>query len=102
MSPRGLNQLTRVMAVALADKGVRVNAIGPGSIVTQLLEQVMVDDAARRNILSRTPMRRCGAVSEVASIAVFLAADESSYVTGRCIYCDGGRLALNYVVPITD
>ena len=102
VSKGGLDQLTRVMAVALADRGVRVNAIGPGSILTEMLEQVMADDDARRTILSRTPMGRCGTVEEIASIAVFLASDESSYITGECIYADGGRLGLNYTVPVPD
>ncbi|MDH3377430.1 MAG: SDR family oxidoreductase [Gammaproteobacteria bacterium] len=102
VSKGGLNQLTRVMAVALADRGVRVNAIGPGSILTSMLDKVMVDDTARHKILSRTPMGRFGEVSEVAKIAVFLATDDSSYITGQCIYCDGGRMALNYVVPVAD
>ncbi|HCX86465.1 MAG TPA: dehydrogenase [Gammaproteobacteria bacterium] len=102
VSKGGLDQLTRVMAVALADKGVRVNAIGPGSILTELLQQVMTDDAKRRAILSRTPMGRCGDVDEIAGIALFLASDDASYITGQCIYADGGRLALNYTVPVPD
>jgi glucose 1-dehydrogenase len=101
-SKGAVNQLTKVMALALADKGVRVNAIGPGSILTDLLKVVMSDDAARRRILSRTPMGRCGAPSEVAKIALFLASDDASYLTGQCIYPDGGRLALNYTVPVPD
>ncbi len=102
VSKGGLNQLTRVMATALAAKGVRVNAIGPGSILTEMLEQIMHDDAARRMILSRTPMGRCGEVSEVASVAVFLASDDASYITGQTIYVDGGRLALNYVTAVDE
>jgi NAD(P)-dependent dehydrogenase (short-subunit alcohol dehydrogenase family) len=102
VSKGGLDQLTRVMAVALADKGVRVNAIGPGSILTEMLQHVMTDDAKRRAILSRTPMGRCGDVDEIASIALFLASDDASYITGQCIYADGGRLALNYTVPVPD
>lgn len=103
VSKGGLDQLTRVMAVALADRGVRVNAIGPGSILTNMLKTaVMTDDAARRKILSRTPMGRCGEVDEIANVAVFLASDESSYITGQIIYADGGRLPLNYVVPVGD
>jgi len=102
VSKGGLDQLTRVMAVALADKGVRVNAIGPGTIKTELLEQVITDDAKRRAILSRTPMGRFGDIDEVASIALFLASDDASYITGQCIYADGGRLALNYTVPVPD
>jgi len=102
VSKGGLDQLTRVMAVALADKHVRVNAIGPGTIKTELLQQVITDDAKRRAILSRTPMGRFGDIDEVASIALFLASDDASYITGQCIYADGGRLALNYTVPVPD
>ena len=82
-SKGAVNQLTKVMALALADKGVRVNAIGPGSILTDLLKVVMSDDAARRRILSRTPMGRCGEPSEVAKVALFLASDDASYLTGQ-------------------
>jgi len=102
VSKGGLDQLTRVMAVALADKGVRVNAIGPGTIKTEMLQQVITDDAKRRAILSRTPMGRFGDIDEVASIALFLASDDASYITGQCIYADGGRLALNYTVPVPE
>ena len=101
-SKGAVNQLTKVMALALADKGVRVNAIGPGSILTDLLKVVMSDEAARQKILSRTPMGRCGEPAEVAKVALFLASDDASYLTGQCIYPDGGRLALNYTVPVPD
>lgn len=96
----GLNQLTRVMATALAARGVRVNAIGPGSMATDMLNTVMTDAAARRTILSRTPMGRCGTPAEIAAVAVFLASDEASYITGQCLYADGGRLPLNYTVAV--
>ena len=98
----GVMQLTKTMALALAPHGIRVNAIGPGTILTDLARQVMTDDAARRTILSRTPIGRCGEPEEVGAIAVFLASDDSSYVTGETIYCDGGRLALNYTVPVEE
>ena len=98
VSKGGLNQLTRVMALALAPHRIRVNAIGPGTILTDMAKVVMEDEAARQKILSRTPLGRCGEVEEIAHIAVFLASDESSYITGQCIYADGGRLALNYTV----
>jgi len=101
-SKGAVNQLTKVMALALADKGVRVNAIGPGSILTELLKVVMHDEAARRRILSRTPMGRCGEPAEVAKVALFLASDDASYITGQCIYPDGGRLALNYTVSMAE
>jgi len=102
VSKGGLNQLTRVMALALADRGVRVNAIGPGSIATEMIKAVMVDDAARRKVLSRTPMGRLGEPEEVARLALFLASDEASYMTGQVMYVDGGRLPLNYTVPVAD
>ncbi|MFW5678846.1 MAG: SDR family NAD(P)-dependent oxidoreductase [Pseudomonadota bacterium] len=102
VSKGGLNQLTRVMALALADKGVRVNAIAPGSILTEMLQVVMNDEAARRTILSRTPMGRCGDPDEVAKVAVFLASDDSSYVTGEIVTVDGGRMTLNYTVNVPD
>ena len=98
----GVRQLTRAMAVALAAHGIRVNAIGPGSILTPLLANVVTDDAARRRILSRTPLGRIGGPDEVASIAAFLAGPDSSYITGETIYCDGGRIPLNYTVPVAD
>ncbi|MEH6545654.1 MAG: SDR family oxidoreductase [Sneathiella sp.] len=102
VSKGGLNQLTRVMAVSLAQRGVRVNAIGPGSIATDMLNQVMEDEAARHAILSRTPMGRTGKPEEIADVALFLATDESSYITGQVIYVDGGRLGLNYTSPVPE
>jgi glucose 1-dehydrogenase len=101
-SKGAVNQLTKVMALALAPKGIRVNAIGPGSILTDILKVVMDDEAARTKILSRTPLGRCGEPAEVAKVALFLASDEASYITGQTIYPDGGRLALNYTVPVGE
>jgi NAD(P)-dependent dehydrogenase (short-subunit alcohol dehydrogenase family) len=95
----GLNQLTRNSAIALAKKNIRVNGIGPGTILTKLTrDAVWTDEEARRSILSRTPMGRAGEPEEIASIAVFLASEASSYVTGQTIYADGGRMGLNYTV----
>lgn len=100
VSKGGVNQLTKVMALSLAPHGIRVNAIGPGSIMTDMLASVNDDPAARNRILSRTPMGRIGEPSEIASIAAFLASDDASYITGQTIYADGGRLPLNYTVPV--
>ena len=100
VSKGGVNQLTSVMALALAPRGVRVNAIGPGTILTEMAGAMMTDEVARRRILSRTPMGRVGQPEEVAGIAVFLASDDSSYVTGQVIYADGGRMRLNYTMPV--
>ncbi len=101
-SKGGVRQLTKVMALSLAGHGIRVNAIGPGSIRTEILKSVMTDQAARHMIMSRTPMGRLGEPSEIASVAVFLASDDASYMTGQTIYPDGGRLALNYTVPVAE
>lgn len=98
VSKGGLNQLTKVMALSLAPHGIRVNGVGPGSILTELLKVVMTDEAAQKRILSRTPMGRCGEPSEIAKVVRFLASEDASYMTGQTIYADGGRLALNYVV----
>ena len=102
VSKGGVMQLTRVMSIALAEHNIRVNAIGPGTIDTDMAKVVMADEAARRTIMSRTPLGRLGTVEEIASVALFLASDESSYVTGQTIYVDGGRLPLNYTVPVGE
>jgi NAD(P)-dependent dehydrogenase (short-subunit alcohol dehydrogenase family) len=102
VSKGGIDQLTKVMALALAPYGIRVNAIGPGSIMTDILKAVATDEEAKRRILARTPLGRIGEPEEIASIAVFLASADASYITGETIYADGGRLALNYTVPVAD
>jgi glucose 1-dehydrogenase len=103
VSKGGINQLTKVMAVALAPHRIRCVAIGPGTIATELARNaVLADDAARRRLLSRTPMGRLGEPEEVAAVAAFLASDDASYITGTTIYPDGGRLALNYTVPVAE
>ncbi|MDF2095272.1 SDR family NAD(P)-dependent oxidoreductase [Aquibaculum arenosum] len=96
----GVNQLTKSMALSLVDKGIRVNGIGPGSIRTEVFATVANDPEKMKGILSRTPMGRVGETSEIASVAVFLASEDSSYITGQTIYPDGGRMALNYTVPV--
>jgi NAD(P)-dependent dehydrogenase (short-subunit alcohol dehydrogenase family) len=99
VSKGGLNQLTKVMALALAPHGIRVTAIGPGSIATELLKSaVLTNESARQRIMSRTPLGRLGEPDEIARVAVFLASDDASYLTGTTLYPDGGRLALNYTV----
>jgi len=98
----GVNQLTKVMSLSLVDKGIRVNAIGPGSINTEVFKTVVTDKAAMDKILSRTPMGRVGEPAEIASVAVFLASEDSSFITGQTIYPDGGRMALNYTVPVAE
>jgi len=103
VSKGGINQLTKVMSLALASHGIRVNAIGPGTILTELAKTaVLGNPEAERKILSRTPMGRLGEPGEIARVAVFLASDDASYMTGQTLYADGGRLALNYTVAVPD
>jgi len=103
MSKGGMNQLTNVAAVALAPHNIRVVGIGPGTILTEMVkEAIFTSDEARKTVLSRTPAGRCGEPSEVAAVAAFLASDDASYITGQTIYPDGGRLVLNYTVPVDE
>ena len=101
VSKGGINQLTRVMALALADFRIRVNAVAPGTIATELAAKaVLTSEDARARILSRTPMKRLGQPSEVADVVAWLASDAASYVTGEIVTVDGGRMSLNYTVAV--
>ncbi|MES2299603.1 MAG: SDR family oxidoreductase [Pseudomonadota bacterium] len=103
VSKGGVNQLTRVMALSLAPHGIRVNGVGPGTILTELARQAVLASAEQRHtILSRTPLGRCGEPEEVASVVAFLASDDASYMTGQTLFIDGGRMVLNYTVPVQE
>lgn len=103
VSKGGINQLTSAMALGLAPHGIRVNGVGPGSIETDLLAQIVnTNPDALRNILARTPLGRLGTTREIGRICVFLGSDDSSYMTGETIYADGGRLRLAYTVPVKE
>jgi NAD(P)-dependent dehydrogenase (short-subunit alcohol dehydrogenase family) len=88
----GVNQLTKAMALALSDYGIRVNAIGPGPVLTELMQRVVHNKEKEAELLSRLPLGRIAECREIARVAVFLASDDSSYFTGQCIYPDGGRM----------
>lgn len=100
VSKGGISQLSKAMALALAPYGIRVNAIAPGSIMTPMLAHVAGNPEAERRVLSRTPLGRIGRPEEIAEIALFLASDKASYITGETIYADGGRRALNLTVEV--
>ena len=100
-SKGAINQLTRVMALALADQGVRVNAVAPGTIATELARSaVLTSDEAKARIMSRTPMKRLGEPEEIADVCAFLLSNAASYMTGEIVVVDGGRMTLNYTVPV--
>lgn len=99
-SKGGVRQLTKAMGIALAPHGIRVNAIGPGTVVTGLTRHLLNKKAWRDAVFMRTPMQRVADPKEIAEVAVFLASDASSYMTGSTVYVDGGRLALNGLMPL--
>jgi 2-deoxy-D-gluconate 3-dehydrogenase len=92
-SKGGIGQLTKSLAVEWASAGVRVNAIAPGFITTEMTVPLRADPQFNRWVLERTPMGRWGAPCDLAGAAVFLAADASAFVTGQIIAVDGGWLA---------
>lgn len=98
VSKGGVNQLTSTMALGLAEYGIRVNGVGPGSISTEMLRAVNSDPNALARMLSRTPLQRIGEPEEVANAVTFLASPEASYITGQTLFVDGGRLVLAYTV----
>ncbi|WP_112323548.1 SDR family NAD(P)-dependent oxidoreductase [Oceanibium sediminis] len=95
-SKGGVMQLTKAASLALAPHNIRVNAVGPGSIDTEMMAGVNADPAAMERAMSRTPLKRPGTAREVGDVVAFLASKKASYITGETIYVDGGRLGLNY------
>ncbi len=92
-SKGGVIQFTRTLALAYAKKGIRVNCLCPGYIATSLTADLRANDETRRLTLDRTPMGRYGQPEEVANAALFLASDESSFITGAPLIVDGGYTA---------
>lgn len=95
-SKGGLTQLTKASSLALAPHGIRVNAVGPGSIDTDMLSTVNSNPEAMATVMSRTPLKRLGTPAEIADVVVFLCSSKASYITGETINVDGGRLGMNY------
>lgn len=102
-SKGGISALTTAMSLSLAQHGIRVNAVGPGTITTELNRDNLLKDAEkRREVLSRIPLMRFGEGRDVANVVLFLASDEAGYMTGETVYIDGGRSGLNYTVPVEE
>ena len=89
-SKRGVEALTRNLAAELAEHKIRVNCINPGLIATDMTAWVMQDPQILPIILDKIPMKRAGEPDEIAKVVVFLASDDASYVSGQCLYVDGG------------
>jgi NAD(P)-dependent dehydrogenase (short-subunit alcohol dehydrogenase family) len=90
VSKAGVWMLTKQLAGDLAGAGVRVNAIGPGFIETNMTTAVFENDMIRQMLLTRVPLQRLGRAEDIANAALFLASDESSYFTGEILHPDGG------------
>ncbi len=91
---RGVEALTRNLAVELAEHRIRVNCVHPGVIETDMTRWVTEDPEILEAVLGKIPQGRVGQPEEVASIIAFLASDESSYITGQAIYVDGGMIVV--------
>jgi NAD(P)-dependent dehydrogenase (short-subunit alcohol dehydrogenase family) len=97
-SKGGVLAMTREIAVEFARRNIRANALCPGPIETPLLAELLADPARRERRLVHIPVGRFGQAEEIANAALFLASEESSYVTGATFVVDGGITAA-YVTP---
>jgi glucose 1-dehydrogenase len=91
----GVSGLTRALAINLAHHGIRANGLAPGYIATPMMRDVMSEDQ-ESVLLSRVPMARLGVPADLTGVAVFLASDASSYITGQILGVDGGALVLGW------
>ncbi len=89
MAKGGMENLTKTLALEYADKNIRVNAVGPGAILTPINPWKDIP-AKKAQVESHIPMKRAGTPEEIASVFAFLASDEASYITGQTIFADGG------------
>jgi glucose 1-dehydrogenase len=91
-SKGGVKMLTRNLSIELAPLGITINSIAPGAIETPINKNLLNDPAKLNALLQNIPLKRLGEPSDVASLASYLASDESSYITGTTVFVDGGLL----------
>lgn len=89
-SKGGIEMLTKTIALELADKGIRVNGIAPGAIATDMNKDMLEDKEKKKEEEDKIPLHRIGRPEEIAKVALFLASEDASYITGTTIYVDGG------------
>jgi glucose 1-dehydrogenase len=89
-SKGGMQNLTRTLALEYAERGIRVNGMGPGATVTPINRAWIDDPVKREQVESHIPMRRAGTADEMGAVACFLASDDAAYITGQTIFVDGG------------
>lgn len=90
ISKGGMENMTKTLALEYADRNIRVNAVGPGAIVTPINNAWINDEKARAEVCSHIPMGRPGEADEIAGVFAFLASDEASYITGQTLFACGG------------
>lgn len=90
MSKGGMGNLTRTLALEFADRGIRVNAVGPGAVLTSMNDAWRNDPKAKADVERHIPMRRAASPEEIAAVFAFLASEDAAYITGQTIYADGG------------
>jgi len=90
ISKGGLENMTKTLALEYADRGIRVNAVGPGAIVTPINNAWIDKPKERAEVESHIPMGRAGTSEEIAAVFAFLASNDSSYITGQTIFACGG------------
>ena len=89
-SKGGMEMLTKNTAMEVADKGIRVNGIAPGAIATHMNKDLLEDEQKKKEKEQSIPLKRIGQPEEIAKVALFLASEDASYITGTTIYVDGG------------